>query len=324
MTAKERAEQKLLELASHLEASDFDDAESSCPATDLENMMNLNKEEKDISSSDEGEDDTEDSEEEEEEDAESKDDEDGEDDEDEQSSGDENDEEEEGSDEAGDDEEEENDDEDGQEEKEEKDEEDEAVGAKEDKNKEKEPEKEMHALVPVVDATQKQVAEVKNSVTHKREWDTFNRQAKSRMPVNLNGMFTTGKQELFNLWMDLNMDWTACSLHVERKQEQKHVSTKGWVAKQGKELRATYPADKYKVLVAKRKESGMFYEDPDFPGDEDEPWMVYVHYLLSVTLQNEFCHLLDGFCHHSCFTWGSANKRLGLALGILGDLKMYP
>ena len=43
LTAKERAEQNLQELASHLQASDFDDTDSSCPATDLENFMGTAK-----------------------------------------------------------------------------------------------------------------------------------------------------------------------------------------------------------------------------------------------------------------------------------------
>ena len=137
---------------------------------------------------------------------------------------------------------------------------------------------EAHALVPVVDESKKQVAEMRNSVTNKKEWDTFNRQAKTRMPCSLNSMYTSSKQELFNMWMDLGMDWSACSLEVERRHEQKSVSTKGWVAKQGKQLRALYSSEKFDLLVSKRKEQGLYYEDPDFPGDLDEPWMVYVYF----------------------------------------------
>ena len=33
-----------------------------------------------------------------------------------------------------------------------------------------------------------------------------------------------------------------------------------------------YDEDKFKTLVAKRKASGLFYEDEDFPGDDDECW----------------------------------------------------
>eukprot|EP00435_Cladocopium_sp_Y103_P048701 s2664_g14.t1 len=282
LTAKERAEQRLQELASHLQGSDLDDLESSCPATDLENLMNgIPKEDDKVTSSgEEDEDDEEESEEEQddeevdgpgEDEGEDEEDDEGPGDEgDDQSSEEESDESEEGSEkseETGDDEEE--------------DEEEEACDKGGEGEREKQEEKEQtpkpdeHALVPVVNESQKQVAALKNSVSHKREWDTFNRQAKTRMPAALNTMYSTAKQELFNLWMDASMDWSSTALEVQRIQEQKNVSTRGWVARQGKELRQKYDSDKFDHLVAKRKEQGLYYEDPDFPNDLDEPCMIY-------------------------------------------------
>lgn len=46
---------------------------------------------------------------------------------------------------------------------------------------------------------------------------------------------------------------------------------KGWEAAQGKELRKRFEDDeKFKKLIASRKSSGMYDEDEDFPGDDDE------------------------------------------------------
>ena len=302
LTAKERAEQRLLELTSQLKASDIEDTESSCPATDLENFMGCKALEKEKeSSSSEGEEEEEDGEEEseEEEDQEGDDKDDEEEspgDEDDQSSEDEDDGEDGGEDETSENENSEK----GDEEKEEGEEEGEGEGEGEACENGNEVDPKTHALVPVVDESKKQVANLRNSVSHKREWDTFNRQAKTRMPANLNSMYTASKQDLFNMWMDVNMDWTACSLEVERRHEQKNVSTRGWVAKQGKELRSSYSDDKFQLLVSKRKEQGLYYEDPDFPGDLDEPWMVYCS--LCSFFPTVVSPVSIGSHAHSCFT----------------------
>ena len=57
---------------------------------------------------------------------------------------------------------------------------------------------------------------------------------------------------------------------VERANEAKNKSTKGWEAVQGRDLRAKYPEEKFQKLVQLRKEQGLYYEDPDFEGDLDE------------------------------------------------------
>ena len=282
MTVKQRAEERLQELTKHLAPSDFEE-DSSCPATDLENLMlcPVDSPRKTACSSEEDE-------------------------------GSEDDNDDEGSDEEGDKDEDENEDE---EEKEEPDtsdtssseeteededdddegeEQEEAESDEDDEDHEEEPKEvskkkeaeksgdgtdptpETHALVPVTAHTQKQVATLKNSVTNKREWDTFCRQAKSRMPVSLNEMYQASKQELFNMWLDAGQDWTACALECERRHEQKKVATRGWRAEQGKVLKERYSPEKWQTILASRKLNGLYYEDPDFPGDDDEPWLFVI------------------------------------------------
>ena len=52
--------------------------------------------------------------------------------------------------------------------------------------------------------------------------------------------------------------------------EAKNTSKQGWKAVQGKELRGKYDETKFTKLITSRRDAGLFYEDPDFPGDVDE------------------------------------------------------
>ena len=110
-------------------------------------------------------------------------------------------------------------------------------------------------------------------MTNKKEWDVFSRQAKSRMPIALNSMFVSQKQDLFGLWLDCQQDWQKCALEVERRQTQENISTRGWKAEQGKTIKQRYSQEKYEALCKTRISQGLYYEDPDFPGDQDEPWL---------------------------------------------------
>lgn len=138
------------------------------------------------------------------------------------------------------------------------------------KNDNKKDNKEQHALVPVVAETDKQVVGLRNSVSHKKEWDTFCREAKSKMPAQLNDLFLSSKKEVFNLWLDSGMDWKKRQLEAERKHQQRNVAMRGWKAIQGKELRKAYSQEKFDSLVKKRKEQGLFYEDEEFKGDDED------------------------------------------------------
>ena len=131
-----------------------------------------------------------------------------------------------------------------------------------------------HALVPVTAETTNQAVALRNSMTNKKEWDSFVRQAKSKMPIGLNEMYTSNKQELFSIWLDQNRDWNACTLEVARRQESQNVSKRGWKAVQGKELKAKYSEEKWQKVLQARKAAGLYYEDEDFPGDDDDPRLI--------------------------------------------------
>ena len=114
-------------------------------------------------------------------------------------------------------------------------------------------------------------ASVRNSSTHKREWDRFSTQCKSKsFPVQLAPMLRRKKNDLFGLWLDCEEDWDACVIEVERSQESSSLSRKQWTAVQVKELRKTMPEAKLIELVAKRKEAGLYYNDDDWPEDGEE------------------------------------------------------
>ena len=96
-----------------------------------------------------------------------------------------------------------------------------------------------HALVPVTKSTSMASEDLKNSATHKKEWDKFCREAlnRAKFPQELSEYYATKKTELFNIWMDTGMSWQSCKLHVERDITQRNRTTKGWQAVQGKILR---------------------------------------------------------------------------------------
>ena len=268
MSSKEKADLKFQALAEHLQLSDSDDddddsAEAGTPS-DLEQIIEtmaskdseneLSEEEEEMeeqeeeSSTDDAEEAKEEAKEAEKESEESS----------EEEPSESPEEDEEASPGSEDDEEEENDDE-----EEEKDEEE---------KKEGEGEKTSHALVPVTEDTKCTALAIKNSVTHKKEWDSFCRTAKSKMPVQLNEMFATQKQELFNVWMDCNKEWSKCTFEVERRHQVSNTASRGWTSIQGKELKQKYSEEKWEQIKKKRKEQGLFYPDDDFPNDDDETW----------------------------------------------------
>ena len=150
-------------------------------------------------------------------------------------------------------------------------EEDEGDVKGEEKDK-KEPEEPCHALVPIVQHTAETAVALRNSMTNKREWDTFCRQAKSKgkMPVELSDMFVSQKTELFNLWLDSNYSWKECALAVERQRREVAESKRGWKAVQGKELKKQYTPEKWQKLRDKRIQQGLVYKDDDFGSDEEE------------------------------------------------------
>lgn len=86
----------------------------------------------------------------------------------------------------------------------------------------------------------------------------------------LSEVFQTQKVELFNWWLDSGRDWDKVQMIVKRVAEGRNTSTKGWHAVQGKQLRTQLTQEKFDKLVASRMQSGLYYQDEDFPDDTDE------------------------------------------------------
>ena len=263
LTSKEKAEKRFEELTKHLKESDLEDDDSSCPASEIERTMNgeMRPAEAEAESEDEGE------EEQEEEDQE----EDEEDEEDEEKAEEDEEKAEETESEADDSRAAEKTEEEVEETSESSSEEDsEKEEAEEKKEKGSKTPPEQHALVPVTTASEEKALALRNSVTHKKEWDQFCRTAKGTMPVQLSDMYLSSKQELFNIWVESGRDWSKCQMEVERKQEAKNIGKRGWKAIQAKELKEKYTTEKFEKFKASRLASGLFYKDPDFPDDEDD------------------------------------------------------
>ncbi|CAK9073155.1 unnamed protein product [Durusdinium trenchii] len=132
----------------------------------------------------------------------------------------------------------------------------------EDEEEEEEPTKETKALNEAVTSTK-----LRNSVTNKRDWDTF---VRSKERFRMTDYFNSNKVELFNFWLDSEKSWDACALHVQRLHETKHQSKKGWVAIQGRELVTKYGEDRAKEIMNRRTEEGMYYKDDLYPDDANE------------------------------------------------------
>ena len=110
-----------------------------------------------------------------------------------------------------------------------------------------------------------------SGVSNKREWDTFMRQTSGKkFPLALADYLQSNKTDLFNFWMDSDKDWKKVELKVQRSVENENTSTKGWEAVQGKILRQKFTEEKFQKLITARKASGLWYEDEDFPADDDE------------------------------------------------------
>ena len=68
-------------------------------------------------------------------------------------------------------------------------------------------------------------------------------------------------------------------MEVQRKTMLKNRAKKGFEAVQGKVLKERLTPEKFTAVVAARKSTGMYYEDDDFPGDDDDSCL---------TIRNDF------------------------------------
>lgn len=106
-------------------------------------------------------------------------------------------------------------------------------------------------------------------MSHKKEWDSFNRAIKSRknFPVDLSSYVAKSKLCMFNAWLDAGRDWDQCRLIMERTHSNSDENLSGWIAKSGKDLVKEFGEEKGKQLMDKRYQSGLYYNSEDFPED---------------------------------------------------------
>ena len=86
------------------------------------------------------------------------------------------------------------------------------------------------------------------------------------------------------MWLDCSKNWDKLVLQVERRHEQTHSAKSGWVAMQGRDIKAKLGQDKAAQVIKARTESGMFYQDADFPDCEDD-----IHLNFSYIFYLSFC-----------------------------------
>ncbi|CAL1165491.1 unnamed protein product [Cladocopium goreaui] len=111
-----------------------------------------------------------------------------------------------------------------------------------------------------------------NSTTNRAEWAAFSREIKNRQkfPVQLSDHLARDKTDLFNLWLQNGQSLKKVAVVLERRVEAVNTVRTGREGKKKRELEAKYPAAKVEQLTALLKSRGMWYWDPDFPGDEEE------------------------------------------------------
>ena len=129
-------------------------------------------------------------------------------------------------------------------------------------------------LALAVATTTKQSArqEVRNSTTHKKEWDRFARQCanKSVFPVTLAGAYKRPKTDLFAAWLDSGMSWERTEVLIQRRQDSKNLARRQMTGIQAKTLKEKLGEEKANRIITLRKDQGLYYQDDDFPDDPED------------------------------------------------------
>ena len=113
---------------------------------------------------------------------------------------------------------------------------------------------------------------VRNSETHKKEWDKFAREAQNKktFPVSLMPAFRKNKNDLFGIWLDNGMSWERTEIAGVREQESKNLARSEMVGVQAKDIRAKLGNEKADQVIEARKAAGLYYLDDDFPTDPED------------------------------------------------------
>eukprot|EP00438_Fugacium_kawagutii_P008777 Skav220297 [mRNA] locus=scaffold2356:69318:70939:+ [translate_table: standard] len=141
-----------------------------------------------------------------------------------------------------------------------------------------------NSLALVAQSHETSTAMVRNSVTHKKEWDSFSRAIanKKAFPADLAPYLIKSKNDLFGAWLDSGRSWDMCRLTLERSRKASNEAASGWIAVKGRQLIADYGDEKGKTLMDRRYRDGLFYDSEDFPDDPLER-MYYMRKAREVT-----------------------------------------
>lgn len=120
--------------------------------------------------------------------------------------------------------------------------------------------------------TQSEHKKVRNSTTHKLEWDRFARQCanKSVFPISLAGAYKRSKTDLFGAWLDAGMNWDQTQVLVQRRQDSKNLARRQMTGVQAKTLKEKLGEEKANRVINLRKDQGLYYPDDDFPDDPED------------------------------------------------------
>ena len=99
-------------------------------------------------------------------------------------------------------------------------------------------------------------------------------------------MLARKKVELFNIWLENQMDWDRVSMKVERENRTSNLNRAEWEAVQAKTLRASYTEDQFNDLIKKRTEANLYYKDEDFPEDPEERVQNSIHVVYALQIMS--------------------------------------
>lgn len=103
--------------------------------------------------------------------------------------------------------------------------------------------------------------------TNKKEWDSF---VRSKERFRVHEYYSTKKLELFNMWLDSGKSWDQTVLKVKGIHQDASTAKSGWIAMQGRDIKAKLGTDKGEQVITSRKDAGLYYKDADFPDCDDD------------------------------------------------------
>ncbi|CAK9059986.1 unnamed protein product [Durusdinium trenchii] len=111
-----------------------------------------------------------------------------------------------------------------------------------------------------------------NSVTHKSQWDQFNRQMldRKKFPASLASHVLKNKNDVFNEWLAAKGCWEDVAIKFERKVSEIKEFKKSRGGLKKRDILLKYPKEKAEDLVRRLRSKGMWEWDEDFPNDEEE------------------------------------------------------